>query len=69
MRALQCPNCQKPVEWTSEFPFRPFCSERCRMLDLGAWADNRYSIPINAPVETEVPCRGGSPCPPSENDS
>ncbi|MBP9764127.1 MAG: DNA gyrase inhibitor YacG [Gammaproteobacteria bacterium] len=69
MRALQCPNCQKPVEWTNDFPFRPFCSERCRMLDLGAWADNRYSIPINAPVETEVPCTGGSPCPPSENDS
>ncbi|MBP9764672.1 MAG: DNA gyrase inhibitor YacG, partial [Gammaproteobacteria bacterium] len=53
----------------NDFPFRPFCSERCRMLDLGAWADNRYSIPINAPVETEVPCTDGSPCPPSENDS
>ncbi|HXH55620.1 MAG TPA: DNA gyrase inhibitor YacG [Gammaproteobacteria bacterium] len=53
MRTLQCPNCQKPVEWTSAFPFRPFCCERCRMLDLGAWADNRYSIPIKASVETE----------------
>lgn len=53
MRALQCPICQKTVEWTDAFPFRPFCSERCRVIDLGAWADDRYRVPINAPVDIE----------------
>jgi endogenous inhibitor of DNA gyrase (YacG/DUF329 family) len=50
MRIVQCPNCQKSVEWSSTFTFRPFCSERCRMMDLGAWADNRYAIPIQNPI-------------------
>lgn len=53
MRTIQCPNCQKPVEWSNQFPFRPFCSERCRMIDLGSWADNSYAIPVNTPVDTE----------------
>lgn len=50
---LQCPNCQKAVEWTELFPFRPFCSERCQVIDLGAWADDRYRVPANAPVHAE----------------
>jgi endogenous inhibitor of DNA gyrase (YacG/DUF329 family) len=54
MRTLQCPSCQKPVEWTTAFPFRPFCSERCRTIDLGAWADNRYSVPINTSVDVDT---------------
>jgi hypothetical protein len=34
---VKCPTCQKPVAWTSEQPFKPFCSERCRLIDLGEW--------------------------------
>jgi endogenous inhibitor of DNA gyrase (YacG/DUF329 family) len=44
MRVVKCPQCAAPVEWASN-PFRPFCSERCRLVDLGAWLDEKYSIP------------------------
>jgi endogenous inhibitor of DNA gyrase (YacG/DUF329 family) len=42
---VKCPVCQRPVEWTTDYPFRPFCSERCKLIDLGAWAaeENRIS--------------------------
>lgn len=38
-----CPACGKPAAWEDN-PDRPFCSERCRLLDLGAWADERYVL-------------------------
>lgn len=41
---MQCPTCNKEVEWNKN-PFRPFCSERCKLIDLGAWADQKFSIP------------------------
>jgi endogenous inhibitor of DNA gyrase (YacG/DUF329 family) len=40
---LICPQCRRPVEWKGN-EFRPFCSERCRMVDLGAWVDESYRI-------------------------
>ncbi len=33
--------------------FRPFCSERCRLLDLGAWMDGRYRVEPNSPVSDD----------------
>ena len=39
-----CPVCKAPVEWGPAAPFRPFCSERCKSLDFGAWASERYRI-------------------------
>lgn len=42
-RQVLCPICRKSVTWEGN-PSRPFCSERCKMIDLGAWADERYSI-------------------------
>jgi endogenous inhibitor of DNA gyrase (YacG/DUF329 family) len=33
------------VKWTSGNPYRPFCSERCKLIDLGAWADESHRIP------------------------
>ncbi len=41
---VKCPTCQKSVEWTIENPYRPFCSEHCRVIDLGAWADESYKV-------------------------
>ena len=38
-----CPTCGAPAEWENN-PDRPFCSERCRLLDLGAWVDERYVV-------------------------
>ncbi len=38
-----CPVCKKKTVW-EENPFRPFCSERCRLIDLGKWASGEYRI-------------------------
>jgi uncharacterized protein len=45
-RIVHCPQCGKPVEWTPESKFRPFCSQRCKDIDLGAWASESYRIPV-----------------------
>lgn len=42
---VDCPTCGKPVEWGEQSPARPFCSERCKLIDLGAWAAEEHSIP------------------------
>ncbi|MFI4914738.1 MAG: DNA gyrase inhibitor YacG [Steroidobacterales bacterium] len=47
MRVL-CPTCRRELVW-SESPFRPFCSERCRLIDLGAWLSERHAIPCESP--------------------
>lgn len=39
-----CPVCKKEAAW-GDNPFRPFCSERCRLIDLGKWASGEYRIP------------------------
>ena len=41
---VACPVCQKSVQWNAQSPFRPFCSERCRLIDLGQWASEKYTI-------------------------
>ena len=42
---VPCPTCQAEVEWIPANAFRPFCSERCRLIDLGAWASEQHKIP------------------------
>ncbi|MFO8156448.1 MAG: DNA gyrase inhibitor YacG [Pseudomonadota bacterium] len=42
---VACPTCGKETIFAPDNPDRPFCSERCRLLDLGAWADGRHHIP------------------------
>jgi uncharacterized protein len=44
MPAIKCPTCRAEVTWENN-PYRPFCSERCRLIDLGAWVQERYRIP------------------------
>ncbi len=44
-RIVTCPTCRTRVKWTPGNAFRPFCSERCKLIDLGAWADERHAIP------------------------
>jgi endogenous inhibitor of DNA gyrase (YacG/DUF329 family) len=34
---VKCPTCQRPVTWTTDNAFKPFCSERCKLIDLGEW--------------------------------
>lgn len=58
---VNCPTCGKPVEWTEAERFRPFCSERCMLIDLGEWASEGYAIPAeDAPPDDE----GGDGPPP-----
>lgn len=44
MPIVKCPHCGKDTEFSGN-EFRPFCSERCKLLDFGAWADGEYNIP------------------------
>lgn len=41
---LECPTCKKTVIWNEQFPFRPFCSDRCKLIDLGEWASENHRI-------------------------
>jgi len=55
--AVSCPRCGAQVKWSAENRFRPFCSERCKLIDLGDWAMERYRVPVeedrNAPDDQE----------------
>jgi uncharacterized protein len=42
---VKCPQCDKTTTW-EENPWRPFCSERCKFLDLGKWASEDYRLPV-----------------------
>lgn len=44
MRA-KCPTCERLVEWDPVNAFRPFCSERCKLIDLGAWLAEEHRVP------------------------
>lgn len=46
---MRCPICKKRVDLKSEFA--PFCSERCKLIDLGNWASERYGIPVEITEE------------------
>ena len=56
LRVIPCPRCRRETPWAGN-PFRPFCSERCKLLDLGAWAGEEYRVPgeAAAPGEPEEP--------------
>jgi endogenous inhibitor of DNA gyrase (YacG/DUF329 family) len=40
----KCPTCNRQVEWQDN-PFRPFCSERCKLVDLSKWVSEEYRVP------------------------
>ena len=48
---VQCPTCQTAVVWSTDAVFRPFCSERCRLIDLGEWASDNRRIADKQPIE------------------
>ena len=50
MHTVSCPTCSRPVEWSERSPWRPFCSERCKLIDLGAWASESYRLPESEKV-------------------
>lgn len=50
MKTISCPTCEKPSVFAPSNPFRPFCCERCKLIDLGAWASEDYKIPTKEPI-------------------
>ena len=46
-RLVNCPLCGAPTPWTAANPYRPFCSERCKLIDLGQWASEAYRVPVD----------------------
>jgi len=56
VKTVTCPNCGKPVDWTPESKWRPFCSDRCRLIDMGEWLDegHRISEPIQDGFDTDL---------------
>ncbi len=50
---ISCPNCRKKTIYEGN-PYRPFCSERCKMVDLGSWLKEEYRIPVKEDDEPET---------------
>jgi uncharacterized protein len=61
-REVPCPLCKKPSLFSPENEYRPFCSKRCRLTDLGAWANEEYAIPTaQSPNGQSLPGEDSSP--------
>ena len=55
-KVVSCPNCSKSVEWNEDSEFRPFCCERCKLIDFGEWATEKNVIagePIAQRIDPE----------------
>ncbi|MFN3750597.1 MAG: DNA gyrase inhibitor YacG [Thiobacillus sp.] len=52
---VACPICGAPVAWTAESQWRPFCSERCKLIDLGQWATEKYRVPAEKQEPEDEP--------------
>lgn len=52
-RHFPCPRCGNESTWENN-AFRPFCSERCKMIDLGAWANDEYKLPTEDSPQAEL---------------
>jgi len=54
-RWVRCPACGQPALYAAENPARPFCSARCRSIDLGAWASESYRVGTDEPPDADDP--------------
>lgn len=50
-RTVRCPACGGPSVYGPANPYRPFCGERCKHLDLGAWAAEQFTVPQETPED------------------
>jgi endogenous inhibitor of DNA gyrase (YacG/DUF329 family) len=55
VRLVPCPTCKTPTAFSAGNRWRPFCSERCRNADLGAWASESYRVAAEAPKDGDEP--------------
>jgi uncharacterized protein len=51
---VKCPTCRRDVEWSAASQYRPFCSDRCRLIDLGAWLTEQHKIPEEPGSEDQM---------------
>jgi len=49
VKLVTCPTCGKQVEWNEQNSWKPFCSKRCQIIDLGDWASEKHKIPSETP--------------------
>lgn len=52
---VTCPTCKAAVQWTAENRWKPFCSERCKMIDLGQWAAEKFLVPAEEQEPEDEP--------------
>lgn len=64
---VSCPRCAKKIEYSLQNEHRPFCSDRCRLIDLGEWANESYKIPVKN-VEFDTSTEGNVGIDASENE-
>ncbi|MDP3743825.1 MAG: DNA gyrase inhibitor YacG [Methylotenera sp.] len=50
-KLVACPTCKQLAEFSPDNVFRPFCSNRCKLIDLGLWASEGYTIPVEAKTD------------------
>ena len=50
-REVTCPNCKGLSIYSSDNPYRPFCSQRCKNSDFGAWASEEHRLPDESPTD------------------
>ena len=56
-RFVSCPRCGVKSAWSPENPYRPFCSERCKLIDLGDWAMEKYRVAVEEDKDAPEPDR------------
>lgn len=54
-RIIKCPGCGGPSVYGPDNPYRPFCGQRCKEGDLGAWASERFAVPVQPEADEELP--------------
>ena len=57
---VSCPICGASVPWVPENKWKPFCSERCKLIDLGQWATEKYRVPAGEQAPEDEPPRSRS---------
>jgi endogenous inhibitor of DNA gyrase (YacG/DUF329 family) len=55
VKQVACPRCGQAAPFSPENKWRPFCSERCKMIDLGAWASEGYRVPVEGEPPEDDP--------------
>ena len=53
-KAVVCPACKGKSVYAASNPHRPFCSQRCKNMDLGAWASESFTMPVDTPPDEDM---------------